>query len=138
MRGAGTFAVIVAVAVVGCNSSDEPQSSHPATSAAGPPLAACAEAWNGRANFGDRTAGATVRRLEQASAEPLFAHLSRDHLERCVVFVDTMNDVDDRRFVRVGGRFEVKCKGPCGDQAPVGAQTFRFREDGSLPSFAGS
>jgi hypothetical protein len=65
---------------------------------------------------------------------PQFAHLSRDRDERCVVFLDTPSTVDDRRYVRTGGRYSLDCAGACGQQVPRGARTFQFLRDGSLPA----
>jgi hypothetical protein len=123
----------IAVAAFGCDDNSKSPDPHPAKPKPAVRLAACIEAWNQAANFDTGTDGAVVRRLERHSVDALFAHVSRDRAARCVVFVDTLYDVDDRRFIRSTGGFELDCRGPCGDQAPAGSRTLRFRENGTLP-----
>ena len=131
-RGVLLAAAAATLAVLGCNDS-KPEAGQPPKLRPAARLGACVAEWNADANFTPRNAGAVVRRLERESRDPLFAHVSRDGRQRCVVFVDTITDVDDRRLVRVGGRFKQTCKGLCEDQAPPGSRTLRLREDGSLP-----
>lgn len=135
--GGALLMAAAALAVLGRDDSKQ-RDSHTSKPKPAARLQACVEAWNRDANFKRGSPGALVRRLERRSADPLFAHVSRDGRQRCVVFVDTVSDVDDGRFVRFGGRFELDCGGPCGDQAPAGSRTLRFLENGSLPSLARS
>ena len=65
---------------------------------------------------------ADVRRLDPRPAVPLFAHLSRDRRDRCVVILDTPSTVDDRRYIRSGAGYSLDCAGACGQQGPRGAR----------------